>query len=371
MRKLAESLLLFGLIASLPFLKVYLLGNFDAAEQTEYIRIYFWLQFCVPLIDFGYYWSVIRKRVESTKTEPEVGGLSLFGIIASGVMLFYNYAIALMLILAVLLAWHNFRLQLARIEGESKLYYSIRLSKIIFDLTFVTGLYVTNLLKIETILAAEFLSVALTQLLFSKHFSLDRGFGLIVKNRLFSMDYLYVLLKVFRSNVVRLTFPIVFLSMGLEEVIFMVLCFEVISQFILIEKLKDLLDGKVRVLLYVLIYMLSLPLQYFGIFSISFIMGWDFSKLEVICVMIGGGARIFSVYTLNIVKNKSFNLLLAFDIVISVLAVLIVLLFGFAFLSDQSPLTALTTFFGVEAIIGIGFVLWFELRSSRNRPLSD
>ena len=313
-----KSLVFFALVTVLPVLKVYLLGAFDEGEQAKYIQVYFWLQFLIPLIDFGYYWSVVRRSVVDDRIVSELRGLSLISILLVFAFLPVNTLYSQLILLATITAWYNFRLQVFRIQGDSNTYYSMRMGKVLLDGLFVLGLFLMSALTVEMLLIVEFVSVFLVGVVLTVKEGVKNSFYFFGWGRLFSFDYLYSILKVLRSNIVRLLIPLFFVNQGVEGVLFMVLFYELIAQYLSIEKLKDLLAGNVRVLFYVVVYIFSLPAQYFGIYFLAGLMSWEFGWLEICCVLLGGAARIFSTYTLKAVKSKGFDLLVWLNVFIVV-----------------------------------------------------
>ena len=60
----------------------------------------------------------------------------------------------------------------------------------------------------------------------------------------------------------RVTLPLVYVGMNLERVFFAVLVYELAAQFILIEWVQKLIEGKVRVLILTILFLATLPIQY-------------------------------------------------------------------------------------------------------------
>ena len=79
--KIVNSASAFALITILPILKVAILGKVaDGDEQALYLRLYFFVQFLVPIIDFGYYWGKIRTQLEGKQEQIQsFDGFSAFG----------------------------------------------------------------------------------------------------------------------------------------------------------------------------------------------------------------------------------------------------------------------------------------------------
>jgi|GEM_PF-6757462 len=359
-RHLVESLFFFALVTSLPLLKVFLLGNFDSYEQSKYIKVYFWLQFLVPIVDFGYYWSIVKSRVTDNIVTKYSSNLNLIGVVFALMLLPVNFFYSQLLLLATVTAWYNFRLQILRIEGLSRAYYFMRLSKMFLDVIFVFSLYMLSVLSVELLVMAEFLSVIVVMLVVSHREHFDSSIFIFNYSRFFSFDYLYTLLKVVRSNFLRLSIPLVFFGQGLEGVLFAILFYELFAQYLSIEKLKDLLEGKVKVITFLIIYIISLPVQYGGIYSVAQVMGWHFEVLDIICIILGGAARIFAVYTLNIVKNNSFDLLVFLNVFFVLFGVVEIFAYKEIFIVENPAQLALLTFYGVEFFVGLGLIIWLE-----------
>jgi hypothetical protein len=354
-----ESALYFLLITALPVFKVFLLGEFDAEAQSQYIRVYFWLQFLVPVVDFGYYWAAVRGEVSANRSVESYRSFSCFGLVLAFLFLFVDPFFTCLFLLVTITAWYNFRLQIFRINGSTKVYYCMRLSKVALDALFVCVLFLFSVLTVEMLLLVEFLSI----FVIAFGLAVKEGFGFklsfFVFGKILSFDYLYCILSVSRSSLVRLLLPFVFFGEGVENVLFVVLFYELVAQYLSIEKLKDLLSGKVKVLSFVVFYFCSLPVQYFGIGILADIMVWEFGVLEVVCVVIGGSAKIFSVYTLKAIKNNGFDLLVWLNVFIVVFGV--VEIFSFQqFVADGAAQLALLTFYGVEALFSVSVVFWFE-----------
>ena len=344
---------------SLPLLKIYLLGVFDNDEQLKYIRIYFWLQFLIPIIDFGYYWSAVRKKVTSLQPHENTLGINLVGVLLACAVLPLGSLYVILFLLATVTAWYNFRLQIARIEGNTQVYYNARLAKVLIDILFIVSLCFFSQLTVEKIIISEIFAVLCVAYSLNNYQLNKQCFFLSLKKG-FSFDYLYMILKVFRASLLRLLIPFLFIGEGIEKVLMSVLFYEILAQYLSIEKIKDLLDGKARVCLWLAIYMTSLPLQYFLVYFVGMIMGWEFGTIELICILFGGAARIFSVYTLNVIKHNDFNLLVCLNIGLVVLG--LVVLYGVYqfYQGENAALLSLLLFYSLEAVIGLGLVLWVE-----------
>lgn len=359
-RKVIKSLLFFTLVTMLPVLKVFLLGAFEAGEQEKYIRIYFWLQFLVPIVDLGYYWSLVRGYVTSGCIERNVNKLSIVGFFAALALFPYNTLYAQLLLLASVTAWYNFNLQVFRIQGKTGIFYKMRMSKVVIDISLLVVLYVVNKLSVELLLITELLSVVLVMSVLMYKEGVRGNILTFSTHRTFSFDYLYMILNVVRSNFIRLLIPIIFLNQGLERLLFALLFYELVAQYISIEKLKDLLAGKINVLLYTVLYISSIPFQILAIFSLGKIMAWNFGMLEIFCIILGGSARIFSIYTLNVVKNNAFNLLVCMNVFFVVLGAASVYLFQQFYNGASLAQLVLLTFYAAEAIVGLSLVVFLE-----------
>ncbi len=358
-KKQIESLAFFVLVTALPVIKVALLGEFDSEEQRKYIRVYFWIQFLIPIIDFGYYWTAVRLQVVDSVGVEKYRAFSFVGILLALIAVPIDILYTQLLLLATVTAWYNFRLQIFRINGDTQAYYYMRFSKVALDAVLVCSLFLFSLLTVETLLIVELISLVFV------------GAGLTIKEntgvkvyffglgRFFSFDYLYTLLKVSRSSLVRLLIPFLFLGQGVEGILFMVLFYELVAQYLSIEKLKDLLLDNVRVVACALFYFVSLPVQYLGIDILAVIMAWDFGPLEICCVILGGSARIFSIYTLKAIKKDGFDLLVWLNVFLLFFGVIEIFSFQ-QFVADGAAQLALLTFYGVEALFSVSVVFWFE-----------
>jgi len=358
--KLIKSFLFFLLVTALPLLKIFLLGAFDSDEQVKYIKIYFWLQFLVPVVDLGYYWSIVRVYIDEKQVATLKNKFNLVGFSFVLFVLPFSIFYAQLLMLAVVTAWYNFNLQIFRIEGSIRSYYFSRFGKIFLDIVFVLILFFISDLSVEKLIAAEFFAISIVSIFIFLKNNTGEGMFTFSCSSLLSLDYMYVIIKVLRSNLCRLLIPFLFFGESLEYILFAVLFYELAAQYFSIEKLQSLLAGKIKVFFYLLVYLFSLPVQYVLIFFLGEFMHWNFGFVEISCVIFGGAARIFSVYTLNIVKNSAFNLLVYINVFLVVFGVIEMYSFYALYTGEASAKLSLLLFYAVEALVGLGLVIWVE-----------
>ena len=360
LRNHLKSASLFAAVTILPIVKIYLLGLQDGGAQSEYIRVYFWLQFLSPTIDFGYYWSGIRLKLEGKPSNRRQFEVSMFGLIAALCLLNIDLALTFLAILGTLTAWYNNRLQIFRIEGDASNYYRLRLGKVGVDLVLVMALFSLSVISVEKLLMVEIFAILTVGSIVGLRGSMKAGVGFFSLGRLFTLDYLYTLVKVARANFVRLGAPLVFIGVGLEPMLFVILIYELVAQYLSIEKIKDLLNGTLYMPVLIGIYFVSLPFQYMGILWSTEVLGWYFSPLEIFCVLLGGGARIFAVYSLRAVKLQGFNVILSLNVIMVLFGV--VLFFSFFRFAPAELEIAWVLFFyyGFEALVSLLIILTFE-----------
>ena len=366
-KSLSKAIVFFVLVTALPILKVFLLGEYDSGEQQKYIRLYFWLQFLVPMIDLGFYWSFIRQKVIDGDGIKNSYGFSSFGLLLSLILLPFDLLYSLLVLLATVTAWYNFRLQTLRIDGESAKYYLMRMSKVSLDIVFVFAFFSLDTLNVGFILLGELLAVFVVVASLIKQDGLRSKIHLLGFGGLFSLDYFYTVLKVLRSNIARILLPFVFVGQGVEGILFAVLFYELMAQYLSIEKLRDLLEGKINVIACLLAYLFSLPFQYVGVYMFAKTMSWNFGVLEILCVMLGGSARIFSIYTLNIIKEKAFGVLVYLNFFLVIFAVLEIYSVHKLTQVESAAQISLLVFYGVEALVGLGLIVWLEMSKTLKR----
>lgn len=355
-----KSVALFSAVTILPVVKIYLLGLQFGDAQTDYIRAYFWLQFLSPTIDFGYYWTGIRQKLEGKESNRRQFEFSLFGLVMALCLSYFDLVLAFLVLLATLTAWYNNRLQMFRIEGAVENYYRLRLGKVGVDFVLVLTLFFLSYISVENLLMVEAFAILIVGSVVGLRGPMQRGYGFCLLGRLFSLDYLYTLIKVARANFVRLVVPALFVGSGLEAVLFVILIYELIAQYLSIEKINDLLNGTLNIWQIVVFYIVSLPFQYIAVQWSSEVFAWSFSGLEICCVLLGGGARIFAVYSFRAIKLKGFNLLASVNVLMIMFGIVLVVVF-----LKLAPVWLeinwmLLFYFGFEALVSILIILSFE-----------
>ena len=355
-----KSLLLFGAVTILPILKIYSLGLHNIDAQSAYIRIYFWLQFLTPIIDFGYYWSGIRSKLEGNQLQRRQYEFSIFGFILAASFIYVDFIIALLLILATFTAWYNYRLQIFRIDGQTSNYYKLRLSKISIDFIFLLTLIYFSSVSVNNLLLLEIFAILISGLYFGRKGLMVNGFGFSYFGSLFTFNYLYTLIKVVKANFIRILIPIVFIESGFESLLFVILIYELAAQYLSIEKVKDLLDGKFNVSYLLLIYILSIPLQFYFILAISDFFDWNFNILEIISILVGGTARIFSVYGFRAIKLNGFNYVLFLNILMTLYGFALIYVFTMLIPGIIEPTWLLMCYYSVEFMVGYFVIITFE-----------
>lgn len=362
MIRTARSAAAFGLIALLPILKVGLLGAVNSEEEQElYIRLYFLIQFLVPTVDFGYYWGKVRVQLERDREKSLIfDGFSGVGLACAAILLFFDVNLALVFFLSSVLAWNNYQLQILRIEGRQDGFYFIRLGKTTFDLLLIACLFLSDSVAVNYVIAGEIAAVLLTNL--SYRILRKELFRPVIfwPSAVVPRDFLFVLIKSCRANFLRIAIPLLYFGDGTERVFFGVLVYELAAQFVLIEWLKTLLDGRVRIALLLTLLIVTLPIQYGLWFLMDGFLAWHLSPAELICLLTGGFARMLSVYTLKAVQQGGVRSIMNLNLSIIVVALLLVLLPQMNPEYALSSLFVMQTFFIFEVAIGLYLVIRFH-----------
>ena len=186
------------------------------------------------------------------------------------------------------------------------------------------------------------------------------GFGFSYFGSLFTFNYLYTLIKVVKANFIRILIPIVFIESGFESLLFVILMYELAAQYLSIEKVKDLLDGKFNVSYLLLIYILSIPLQFYFILAISDFFDWNFNILEIISILVGGTARIFSVYGFRAIKLNGFNYVLFLNILMTLYGFALIYVFTMLIPGIIEPTWLLMCYYSFEFMVGYFVIITFE-----------
>ena len=301
---LCSSIILFFVISALPFTKAYLFGEESSGLQQSYIIYFFILQFFSPISNFGLNWRNIRVALENDNDLVlSISGISLIICI---VVFLVSVTFGAILLCAFGLSLYNYALQKFKINGQIKRYYFFRILKVILELQtlFIFLNYFPSTFLYFVLLEAFAISVIC---IWSVCFAFKKQITIVFNFKYLDVNFGYVVLKVIKSSVWRLSFPILYPQSGVEKIFFILLGYEMVSQFLSINFTKLLIEQKAAVRYLTAFVVISIPVQLGSIELIAYLYSWTLLMQEVTFIVLVGVTSLLNVGILALIKNNLFS----------------------------------------------------------------
>ena len=294
----------FLLTLSIPFVKTFLLGEIDTNLQRQFIIYFFVIQFVTPIINFGLGWAKIRKFIECG--QQEVFQVAKPTILLIAILPLFSFKAFIIAIICLLNTYFTFNLQILRLKGSRWTYYGLRLGRGLLEIVSVlTFVYSATSKTISIFILFELLVlIIITTVMFvylNDKIKIDKRYFP------YSRDFAYMAIKTVKANMFRITLPFLFPYVSFDKLFFILLGYEMVSQFVSINFSVQLMKNPTSIRLLLIFCLITLPFQILSILTITHVFQWTVEIQEIIFILIVGNVSLLTTAIISLIKNGQFN----------------------------------------------------------------
>lgn len=301
MRDKVTSLLAFIAMVAGPFIKTYLVGGFSLDLQLIYLKTFFFLQFLIPICNFGLVWEYTRTYIEDDVEHPFQ--LSILTAAACVIVAVINPFWGMVVLLAICHSCWAYFLQIRRLAGQKYVFMASRIAKVGLDLALLIAiLYWGPTLSIKLIIGVEIIAV-ITVIC-----ALALWWGLRIQcartlcaglNRHFA----FIAIRVSEANYMRLGLPFLFPEEKFVQIFFILVGYEYVCQFANLNFIRNFLDDQKAFRNLIIFIVATLPVQAGIVWGLAWAYGWNLGIIETVVILIQGNMMMLLLMFVRVVRK--------------------------------------------------------------------